>query len=1077
MVVLTQRTVVGHMANHAKNVNIENNVDSIGHSKIYNSNKWIIDISICGHSLQAKVDTGAEVSVMTKRVFLSLGFDKVGKSQASLSGFAGHRMNVIGRRCLTIVLHDGRKVSTMFYIIDGDSDMVTLIGMPAIRELGLISEINEVKMPNSKSSLEVVAEFSKVFQGLGKLKQEVHLELKSSAVARAAPPRKVPHGVRDKLKKELTKLETQGVIARDTEPSQWLNPIVIVNKPSGDIRICLDPQYLNTQLVRSHCMLDSTTEIFARVSQSKYFTSLDANQGFHQVCLDRESSRLTCFLTPFGKYRYLRMPMGICNAPEVFHQRMGEILGNIVGVEIYIDDVLIHAPTLEKHDSLLKLVLERCAQAGITLNKDKCVVGVQHITFLGHELSAEGVHISKSKVEAVIQMVTPEDKKAVERFLGFINYLAKFVPQISEHTHSLRQVCRKGSEFFWEEPQAEAFAKIKQLIQQAPVLAYFEESRPVVLSADSSSHSIGAVLMQDGRPVEFAAKSLTECQQRYSQIEKEFLALMFACKRFKYYCWGRGKVTVETDHQPLLGLFRKDISELTPRLAAMRLEVLSYPIEIDLQYRPGKELVLADTLSRSCPPKSDCFEDLGKDPLLYVCSLVITSEQTMEKYVKATEQDEELAVVSRYIVDGWPNCRKMCASRAMAYWNFRNELSLVDGVVFYGDRLVIPVALRVEVLSALHQAHQGVTKTLQRACQTVFWPGIKRRIEEMGLACESCREKESNERREPLISVSVPDYPYQMVGIDLFSCQGRNFLMIVDYLTKWPVVKEMPNGTSSCVVIDLLSEVFSDFGTPEKIVSDNGPQLVSYEFQQFCKNSKIEHTTSSPLHPSANGQVERTIGTVKAMMKRCRQDWRTGLTAIRNTPVNEHVPSPAILLQGRTLRDKVPVSQVKYRVKEYNLELVRENLTQRQINTKYFHDSHSGPEKSTLDAGQSIHFKTAKGPWKAGKVVELCSDRSYIVKTNEGLTFRRNRKDMRESSVKQFESVPLTQHVPSVSIPIVDAPPSSEPKEKTPELVRGSAMHMEVSGGLPTPSLDPVTGIRKSGRVTRKPLWMSDYAM
>ena len=197
-------------------------------------------------------------------------------------------------------------------------------------------------------------------------------------------------------------------------------------------------------------------------------------------------------------------------------------------------------------------------------------------------------------------MVTPEDKKAVEGFLGFINYLAKFVPQIPEHTHSLRQVCKKGSDFFWEEPQAEAFAKIKQLIQQAPVLAYFEESRPVVLSVDSTSHSIGAVLTQDGHPVEFAAKSFTECQQWYSQIE-EFLALMFACKRFKYYCCSRDKVTVEMDHQPLLGLFRKDISEFTPKLAAMRLEVLSYRIEIDLQYRLGKKLVLADTLSRSCP--------------------------------------------------------------------------------------------------------------------------------------------------------------------------------------------------------------------------------------------------------------------------------------------------------------------------------------------------------------------------------------------------------------------------------------------------------------------------------------------
>ena len=201
-------------------------------------------------------------------------------------------------------------------------------------------------------------------------------------------------------------------------------------------------------------------------------------------------------------------------------------------------------------------------------------------------------------MEAVKNMTVPEDKVAIQRFLGFVNCLAKFIPNLSEHSYPLREASKRNGTFFWSQAQQDAFDAIKCLIADAPMLSYYDPSVDVVLNADSSSHSIGAVVLQNGKPIEFAAKSLTDCQSRYSQIEKELLAILFSCERFKYYCLGQEVIRVETDHLPLVGLMGKDINSLSPRLAAMRLKLLSYPI--DVVYKPGKDMVLS--VQRASPP-------------------------------------------------------------------------------------------------------------------------------------------------------------------------------------------------------------------------------------------------------------------------------------------------------------------------------------------------------------------------------------------------------------------------------------------------------------------------------------------
>jgi len=350
----------------------------------------------------------------------------------------------------------------------------------------------------------------------------------------------------------------------------------------------------------------------------------------------------------------------------------------------------------------------------------------------------------------------------------------------------------------------------------------------------------------------------------------------------------------------------------------------------------------------------------------------------MEKYQTATSNDEELQVVMKYIQEGWPAQKKSCASRAMGYWNLKNSLSTTSGVVFYGSRLVIPVSLRQEVVASLHSAHQGVTKLLQRASESVFWPGLRRRLEEKCLSCEACVKVERKQPKEPLIPYPVPPFPFHTIGMDLFHLLGKDYLLVVDYLTKWPVVKSLPSDTTSKSITQCLKEVFADFGRPEVVISDNGPQFSGYDFKTFCSIRGIRHKTSSPLHPSGNGQVERAVGTIKGMMHKClsdgRDEWLDGLTSIRNTPVADGLPSPSELLQGRYLKDSHPVEVDKYKVHAYDLEMIRQKLGDKKSVEKYYHDNHAKSEKSNIKPGQQVQFRTGTGEWKTGEIDRLVND-------------------------------------------------------------------------------------------------------
>ena len=332
--------------------------------------------------------------------------------------------------------------------------------------------------------------------------------------------------------------------------------MVVVAKPSK-IRICLDPKDLNQAVQHPKFQMPTLEELLPELSKARIFSSFDAKDGFYQISLDEESSKLTTFWTPLGRYRYLRMPFGISLAPEVFESKLQECLPDLPGVKVIRDDILVvgygetDSEALINHDQNVIQLLERARQVNLKLNKSKVKLRQAEVKFMGHVISKGGLKPDPDKVSAIKNMPKPESKSEVLTLLGFVNYLSKFLPKLSEVSAPLRELTTQHAEFTWASKHDEAFATIQQLVIQHPVLKVYNIAEDVTIQTDASDKGLEAVLLQNGQPVAFASRTLSKTEQRYATIEKECLAIVFGCERFNQYLARREKILVQTDHKPL----------------------------------------------------------------------------------------------------------------------------------------------------------------------------------------------------------------------------------------------------------------------------------------------------------------------------------------------------------------------------------------------------------------------------------------------------------------------------------------------------------------------------------------------
>ena len=380
-------------------------------------------------------------------------------------------------------------------------------------------------------------------------------------------------------------------------PTKWVSPVVAVPKSNQDIRLCVDMRKANTAIIRERHYVPTIEEVLSDLQGSTIFSKCDLKWGFHQIELDEKSRDITTFITHRGLYRYKRLLFGITSAPEKYQKIIKDVLQGCPGVANIADDLIIHRKGLEEHDRHLFVVLKRLKECGVTLNADKCQFRLPKLTFYGHDLSRSGVSPSEEKVTAIRDAKAPQNSSEISSFLGLVQYSAKFIPDFATVSEPLRQLTRKNVKFVWGRQQAEAFEKLKELITRAETLAYFKNNCKTRIVGDAGPTGLGAVLLQQQhgmwRVVSYASRNLTGVERRYSQTEKEALALVWACERFDLYVFGR-EFELETDHKPLKHIYGGK-QKLAARIERWVLRLQGY--QYNVVYRPGKTNI-ADCLSR-----------------------------------------------------------------------------------------------------------------------------------------------------------------------------------------------------------------------------------------------------------------------------------------------------------------------------------------------------------------------------------------------------------------------------------------------------------------------------------------------
>ena len=411
---------------------------------------WDVQLGIKDQQVRCRIDTGARTSILTSAQIKSLRGRKLEKSNKTLKSFSNHKIKPIGSISLPVVYRD-RKINVHFEV-----DQENIISGDTAVALGLIHKVN----PGSQIHVSVVTEnettesaqseltrdFPELVKTTGTLPGEYHLSIDESVPPVIHPVRKLPAAIKPKAVEKLREMESNGYITKVDRPTEWVSSMVVSVK-GEKIRICIDPRDLNRAIKREHHPMKTIEDVVSDIPKAKIFSVLDAKSGFLQIQLDEKSSYLTTFNTPIGRYRWLRLPFGIKSAPEIYQKIMDNMIAGIKGASAIIDDILIAGETLEEHDAILRKVVERATSYNLKLNFDKCKIRKSSVPYMGHIVSDQGLKPDPDKIKAIINMPTPQDKEGVRRFLGLIQYLSKFIPNLSDLDASLRILLKSNVEF------------------------------------------------------------------------------------------------------------------------------------------------------------------------------------------------------------------------------------------------------------------------------------------------------------------------------------------------------------------------------------------------------------------------------------------------------------------------------------------------------------------------------------------------------------------------------------------------------------------------------------------------------
>ena len=468
--------------------------------------------------------------------------------------------------------------------------------LPGSKEHPIFHKPGSIKISSVEDLLRL---YPNSFDRLGSLKGEYDIKVDPTVPPVQHARRKVPIESKAAIEEAIDYMVKQDILEPQIEPTPWVSSVTCPVKPSGEVRPCLDARDLNKAIIRENHKPQTVEEIAHQLAGAVVFTKADTLKAFLQVHLTEESSKLLVINTHKGRYRFKRMPFRAKMSQDVFQMKMDLIMERYPGVISIHDDIVVYGVSEEDHDANLVNLLNVAQIEGLVLNSKKLELKRPRVSFFGAEYSADGMHPCPKKIQGITEMTPPTDKQQLASFIGMVTYMGNFVPHLSHHTEPLRAMLKQEAVFAWDEMANASFQKIKDLIAKSATkpLHYYDRRKPVTVQADASQRGLGACLLQDGQPIAYTSKSLTDTETRYANIERELLAIVFACQQFNTYVLGR-PFTVESDHKPLEMIHQKSLASAPPRLQRMLLQLQRYNVTI--RYRPGKEMLLADALSR-CP--------------------------------------------------------------------------------------------------------------------------------------------------------------------------------------------------------------------------------------------------------------------------------------------------------------------------------------------------------------------------------------------------------------------------------------------------------------------------------------------
>ena len=653
------------------------------------------------------------------------------------------------------------------------------------------------------------------------------------------------------------------------------------------------------------------------------------------------------------------------------------------------------------HDAAFSRLLLTARINNVKLNYDKLQYKQTQVDFFGETYTTDGHRPSSDKVQAISCMPQPLNKKELQSFIGMVNYLSKFTPRLSELAECLHDLIHVNVPYQWGPEHSEAFTSIKQEIVQAPVLKYYDPKKPTVLQTDASAKGLGACLLQCEHPVYFASKALSDSQKGYVAIELEALAVSWAMEKCHHFLYTT-KFVLETDQKPLEAILAKSLNAATPRLQRILIKTFAY--DFTVKYLPGENNQLADCLSRL-----GCLQDKIKLPRLKVHLLTTHLSATSDKLQQihqATQDDDTMALLKYTITFGWPNTVQELPKELQAYWTFREEMTVEDGLILKATRIVIPLTLRESTLQKLHERHLGFTKCYNRAKQTVYWPNLRKQLEDLVLNCQLCLKHSQAKRRPkptPSFGQEIPAVPWTKLASDIFHFQNDSYLLIVDFTSRFPIVRKLTSMTAKHVASHF-SQEFSEYGWPDTLLTDNGPCYAAQEFKQLMMNMSVNHITCSPHYPQSNGLAEKYVQIVKNLFIKAYEegtDYQKALMIYRNTPLDDDLLSPMQLLQGRAARSDLPMS---YAAK------VKHGLASGHSLPPSFKAQEKNERAPTHDykLNQDVMYldPTSK-KWFPGTIIRLLdAKQSYLIKTPEGVEYRRTQQHLKPYKPKVCCSLP-----------------------------------------------------------------------